>query len=134
MKSVSAELESLATVNLSKEFFSSVVRTWIAFLVAGTFFAMMVPMGEGFDEPWHFSYIQQIAQQRQLPRGHSSKTSKEVDFFIHTHPIAWGLHESHPNLISYDEYWPARSSEQSDRLLQSLRFSGEFVDSDTEMS
>ena len=121
-------------MNLSRELFSSVVRTWIAFLAAGTFFAMMVPMGEGFDEPWHFSYIQQIAQQRQLPRGHSSKISKEVDFFIHTHPIAWGLHESHPNLISYDEYWSARISEESERLLQSLRFSGEFVDSDTEMS
>src|SRR5579884_924920 len=34
-----------------------VVALWLAFVLQGTFYALLAPMWEGFDEPGHLAYI-----------------------------------------------------------------------------
>src|SRR5206468_11600051 len=81
---------------------SSMLRAWIAFLAAATFFAIVVPLGEGFDELAHFAYIQHIAQAGRLPLEVTAYPSKEIEAFLQYHPAPWSLHSINPALTSHD--------------------------------
>jgi len=109
--------------------------TWLTFLAGGTFFVLMVPLGEGFDEPWHFAYVQHVAQFGKPPLGHSTHISEEIATFLRVHPVSWGLHRNFPTLLSHDEYWrDQRNRDELDPVLANLRFSGEYAESQTEAS
>src|SRR5439155_5774228 len=88
---------------------NSTISAWLAFLAIGTLWAVVTPLGEGFDEPWHVAYVQHIAQTGKVPLGHSVYVSQEIDLFLHTHPVSWGLHKTFSSLQSYEEYWQQRS-------------------------
>jgi hypothetical protein len=109
---------------------NSTISAWLAFLAIGTLWAVVTPLGEGFDEPWHVAYVQHIAQMGKVPLGHSVYVSQEIDLFLHTHPVSWGLHNNFPTLQSYEEYWqqPAESRKERDQLLAGMRFSGQYVE------
>ena len=113
-----------------------VLRFWLTFLLIGSFLALTVPLGEGFDEAWHLAYIQYVAQNRTIPHTRTTRISREITDFIHAHPVAWGLHTSFPNLKSYEQYWnqPQMAREESDRQLAAMRFSGSYVEAGSELS
>jgi hypothetical protein len=113
-----------------------VLTAWIAFIAFGTALAVLTPLGEGFDEPWHFAYIQRVAQVWDVPMGHSDHISEEVAQFLQHHPVSWGLHSNNPALMSYEDYWRADPSlrEKQDRTLRSLRFSGRYVEAQDGLS
>src|SRR5437867_10145444 len=73
---------------------------WLAFLAAGTFFALMNPLGEGFDEPFHLAYLQYLVQTGNVPLGHSMHVSEQIDFFLHNQPVSWGLDRKSTRLNS----------------------------------
>src|SRR5262245_23619073 len=79
--------------------------TWALFILTGVFVSLIVPLGEGFDEPWHFSYVQYVAQTGKLPAGPSMRLSAEVESFLLLHPIGWRLKDIFTNLQSQEEYW-----------------------------
>jgi hypothetical protein len=107
-----------------------VVFAWVAFVAFGAALALLTPLGEGFDEPWHFAYIQRIAQALDVPMGHSAFISEEVAQFLRVHPVSWGLHSSDSSLVSYEEYWNDEPAvyDKANRSIQDLRFSGKFVE------
>jgi hypothetical protein len=45
-----------------------VIPLWLCFLAFGVFVSFVTPLGEGFDEPLHFDYVQRIAQLRDALR------------------------------------------------------------------
>jgi Dolichyl-phosphate-mannose-protein mannosyltransferase len=99
-----------------------VVVAWLAFVLAGSFFAFMLPLGEGFDEPWHFAYVQHMVQ-RARPPSASTPLSKEITIFLESQPVSWGLHQSFPMLQSYEEFWrDHQKAQQFDLRLRALHF------------
>src|SRR6185295_4994498 len=105
---------------------------WIIFLSAGIFLAMLTPLGEGLDEPWHFAYLQHVAQNHAVPRGHTKFASIEIDRFLHNHPGSWSLHRNFPEVQTYEEYWTQSNDDRAamDQTIRSLRFSGAFTEAE----
>src|SRR5579872_6437082 len=104
--------------------------SWLFFLLAGTFISLILPLGEGFDEPWHLSYIQDVAQTGKFPSGPRSHLSVELERFLDLHPMGWRLHDIFPNLRTEEEYWqrPEEQRLADDAAIRRLSFSGSYVE------
>jgi hypothetical protein len=103
------------------------IAAWITFVTGATFFVLMMPLGEGFDELWHFAYIQRVAQLRKVPESHASNLSKEALAFLQLHPVSWAVHNNFPILRSYEEYWRHPENRPSvDEQIANLRFDGAY--------
>src|SRR5437867_9566266 len=110
------------------------VVAWLAFLAAGTFFALMNPLGEGFDEPFHLAYLQYLVQTGNVPLGHSMHVSEQIDFFLHNQPVSWGLRTNFPALLAHEDYWAQPNREKMDGLSSDLPFSGPYVEATSDVS
>ena len=79
---------------------------WVAFVMRGLWYSLAMPVWEGYDEPYHFAYLQQLAAGKGLPVG-AAVVSLEVQHSLHLLPLAWELHLQHlpPPLITYDSFW-----------------------------
>ena len=91
------------------------VLAWTFFILMGLFASLVVPLGEGFDEPFHLGVIQQ----------RTPYLSVELERFLELHPVGWRLHDIYPELHSYEEYWQRPDSERliDDAAIRSLRLS-----------
>src|SRR5262249_2629541 len=88
----------------------------------------------GFDEPWHFGYVQYVAQTGRLPGGPSMKLSTEVESFLLLHPIGWRLKNVFPNLHTQEEFWHQPDRARIDASIRGLRFSGTYRDGKSEFT
>ena len=110
--------------------FRSLIFSWLLFLCVGTFIAFVTPLGEGIDETVHWDYVQYVAQRKAVPLGQSRNVSRETATFLENHPVPWVLHGMNPDFPAYEQYWQqTQQSEDRDRVLRELRFSGERVES-----
>jgi hypothetical protein len=112
----------------------TVAASWLFFLVTGIFISLIVPLGEGFDEPYHFSYVQYVAQTGKLPSGPSMRISREIESFMLLHPVGWRLKDIFRDLHSQEEYWHDPNRAEVDATLRSMRFSGEYREGQREFS
>jgi len=110
----------------------TVVLAWIFFVITGVFISLIVPLGEGFDEPWHLGYTQYVAQNGSLPPGPALKLSVEIVNFLERQPIGWRLKAIYSSLHSQEEYWHMDRSQQVkvDTDLRELRFGATYRQSD----
>jgi hypothetical protein len=91
------------------------------------FFVLMMPLGEGFDELWHFAYIQRVAELGKVPENHASHLSKEAMAFLQLHPVPWAVHNNFPELPPYEEYWRHPENRASlDEQIAAIRFAGTY--------
>ena len=73
-------------------FFSSnrilILLFWGICVLKGVLYISITPVFEGFDEPWHYSYIQEIAEHSRFPHAQKSKISMEIkeSFSFLPHP------------------------------------------------
>ena len=44
------------------------VLIWLCFVLRGLFYSAVVAVWEGYDEPFHFAYFQQLEIDRKIPR------------------------------------------------------------------
>jgi len=109
----------------------TVVLAWTFFLLAGLFVSLILPLGEGFDEPWHLGYIQYVAQTRRLPPGPSLRLSVEIVSFLERHPMGWRLKDIFPTLHTQEDYWHGNDADRAatDVELRSLRFGTTYNES-----
>src|ERR1700758_662993 len=79
---------------------------WLCFLARGCFYSAMLPLWEGYDEPYHFSFIQYVAAHAALPRP-ETPVSREVQASLHLGPLSWEqrLHALAPPINTEDSYW-----------------------------
>ena len=83
-------------------------------------YSMLLPLWEGFDEPFHFGYVQQLANGEGLPDVRSARLSREVWESILRAPASDPVKSNLPQVVAYTEYfsWPA---ERRSAARQSLR-------------
>ena len=78
----------------------------MAFVVRGLWYCAMAPAWEGYDEPFHFAYLQHVAAGLGPP-ARTTPVSLEVQNSLHLLPIPWELQFQTipPPLTTYDDYW-----------------------------
>jgi hypothetical protein len=72
-------------------------------------YSVLLPLWEGFDEPFHFAYVQQLANGQGLPDARTARLSREVEASLLLAPASQAVQQNLPQTTSYDQYfaWPA---------------------------
>ena len=99
---------------------------WVAFVIRGLWYSAMMPVWEGYDEPYHFAYLQYVAAERGRPLG-TAVVSLEVQHSLHLLPLAWQLPlQGLPQpLITYDSFWQLPATGRNILISEALRISPE---------
>jgi hypothetical protein len=88
-------------------------------LVNAVLYSVLLPLWEGFDEPFHFGYVQQLGDGQGLPDARTARLSREVGASILLTPASQAVKQNLPQVTSYTQYfsWPvSRRSEARHRL------------------
>lgn len=91
---------------------------WYA-LVNAVLYSVLLPLWEGYDEPFHFAYVQQLGNWQGLPDSRTARLSREVGDSILLAPASQSVKQNLPQVTSYAEYfsWPIpRRSDVRHRL------------------
>ena len=83
-------------------------------------YSALLPLWEGFDEPFHFGYVQRLANGGGLPDVRTARLSREVAVSILRAPAIQGVKNAMPEVAAYAEFF-SWSSERRSRVRQSLR-------------
>lgn len=73
-------------------------------LATALFFPFLLPLWEGFDEPFHYGYVQWLRHQRQFPELKTAVLTAEVWRSIELTPSSEAVHQNLPETTSYDEW------------------------------
>jgi 4-amino-4-deoxy-L-arabinose transferase-like glycosyltransferase len=94
---------------------------WLCFALRGIFYSAVLPLWEGYDEPFHFTYLQQLETNGKIPRP-DAPVSRQVQQSLHLLPLPWILAQSQlpPPLFSHEEYWKLPPGKRQD-LQQTFR-------------
>lgn len=79
----------------------------------------LLPLWDGFDEPFHYAYVQQISHRRTIPEPGRSFLSQEVQSSLALVPLAAGVKKNLGGGITFGEYFrlpPERRAELRARL------------------
>lgn len=68
-------------------------------------YSSLLPLWEGFDEPFHFGYVQQLANGQEFPDPRSSELSREVGASILLAPAGRPVQMNIPAVRNYAEYF-----------------------------
>jgi len=85
-------------------------------------YSMLLPLWEGFDEPFHFGYVQQLANGKGLPDARSAHLSREVWEAILRVPASDPVKSNLPEVVTYSEYfsWPLERRSGVQRSLRDI--------------
>ena len=86
---------------------------WSVFLVRGFFYAAILPIWEGYDEPFHFAYIQYLVSTRTTPTL-ATHVSRQVDASLHVLPLPWTIKsQAIPKpLYTHDDFWRVSATQR----------------------
>src|SRR5215217_12188 len=82
-------------------------------LLNATLYTGLLPLWEGFDEPFHYGYVQQIRERRAFPRMGETTLSKEVWGSIGLVPVSHIVRRNIPGTITFGDYFRMSGEERS---------------------
>lgn len=90
---------------------------WLAFVVRGLWYCALLPPWEGYDEPFHFAALQNVASGRGMPQA-DTPVSLEVQNSLHLLPLPWELQfQAIPQpLTTYDDFWKLSADDREQRI------------------
>lgn len=86
----------------------------MCFLARGLFYTLVFPLWEPFDEPFHFAYVQRVAQGGGLPAP-ESPVSREVEASMKLVPLPWALGSLPEPYLVHDAWWRLPEAERRAR-------------------
>jgi hypothetical protein len=98
-------------------------RLLIAYaLLNALFYSLLLPLWEGFDEPFHFGYVQQIANLQGWPDARTSTLSAEVEASLPRVPASPVVKINLRNVPTFEEYfsWPPERRAEMQRELRAI--------------
>lgn len=95
----------------------TVLLAVILFLSRGFLHLLVVPMWEGLDEPFHYAYLQHIAEHGRLPPLNAPSVSQEIFASLQFFPTTG--HLSHLSPMRFKNFWELPAVDRL-RLRQSL--------------
>ncbi len=99
-------------------------------------YSSLMPLWEGFDEPWHYGYVQTLASGHLLPVLGQSRLSEEVQESARLAPVSHVVQRNWPELQSFDQYFrltPEARAAQRRKLEQIPRNSAETAGANYEI-
>jgi hypothetical protein len=87
-------------------------------LLNGILYCCVLPLWEGFDEPFHYAYVQAISQLHALPVLNRMTISLEIRRSLNAVPLSRLLSETVPGSISFEEWSKLTEQEKKSRFDQ----------------
>lgn len=75
-----------------------------AALVSAALYCLLMPLWEGYDEPYHYGIVQWMGIERSLPDSSRSVLTEEVAQSILLAPAAPAIKRDHPEVMSFSEF------------------------------
>ena len=79
-------------------------------------YSALLPLWEGFDEPFHFAYVQHLGTEHRLPQLGTTTLSAEVLQSLQLAPASHVVRSNIPTLMTYDVFYTLPQHQQEDRL------------------
>lgn len=76
-------------------------------------YASLLPLWEGFDEPFHYSYVEHMAELRSLPQLGKAHLSREVWESLHLAPASEAVRQHLPWVKTFGEYFRSPPDERA---------------------
>jgi hypothetical protein len=98
-------------------------RLLIAYVLGNAvLYSLLLPLWEGFDEPFHFAYVQQLANWQGLPDPRTARLSSEVGASVLLAPASHVVKQNLPQVTPYAQYfsWPAARRAEVRRQLYEI--------------
>jgi Predicted membrane protein (DUF2142) len=94
-------------------------------------YSSLMPLWEGFDEPWHYAYAHSLGVTRQLPVLRQTRVSQEVWDSVLSCPVSHVVARAWPELQTFDRYFALTQAERADerRRLEAIPHAEQFRDS-----
>ena len=70
-------------------------------LTCGVLYALLLPLWEGFDESFHYSYVQELSVHHRFPVLGQSALSKEIWDSLHLVPVSHVVQTALPMLTPF---------------------------------
>ena len=88
-------------------------------LTNAALYSVLLPLWEGFDEPFHFAYVQFLVNGNGFPDPRTSRLSREVRTSLLLAPASLSVQRNLPEVTSYDEFfrWPESIRRQAHQQL-----------------
>ena len=68
-------------------------------------YSSLMPLWEGFDEPWHYGYVQYLSTSHRFPVLGETHLSHEVWDSMLASPVSHVVHDPFPELQTFDQYF-----------------------------
>jgi hypothetical protein len=75
----------------------------------------MLPLWEGFDEPFHYGYVEHLRTSGRFPEVNRTTVSAEIRASLRLTPVSWILHNALPGSISFDDWFRLPPEERRER-------------------
>jgi hypothetical protein len=91
--------------------------------VNASLFSALLPLWEGFDEAFHYAYVEHLWQHNRLPVLGRTLVPNDVSLSFRFAPVSYIVHRWIPEAISYDAWFslPQAEKEQRRRELELIR-------------
>ena len=87
---------------------------WVCFCMRGSFYSILFPIWEGFDEYSHFAYVQFLSTHGELPLVEGTRVYREIQESLLLVPLPRMLRLAPPH-VSHDTYWTLTPEERQQR-------------------
>lgn len=84
-------------------------------LVSALLNCSLIPLWEGFDEAFHYGYVQALSAQHEFPVLRQTPVSEEIHETFRGTPVSFILKRSLPGLISFEDWFAFSPSERARR-------------------
>ena len=101
-----ASAKTLRKIFMKTSTKSVLIILWLVFILRGSFYAAILPIWEGYDEPYHFASLQYMVASG-TPPSLKTRISREVSASFHVLPLPWmlRLHGVSPPLYTHEDFW-----------------------------
>ncbi len=80
-----------------------------------TLYCGLLPLWEGWDEPFHYAYVQSISVQHELPVLHLAQISQEIRKSLLLAPASPVVQRNMPELTTFDQFFALPAADRSAR-------------------
>jgi hypothetical protein len=95
-------------------------------------YSAILPLWEGFDEPFHFGYVQRLADFRGLPDPRTSFLSGEIGASLLIAPASAVVRQNLPQVTTYSEFFALPGPARAARRTQLRELGGELRRQDSQ--
>lgn len=87
-------------------------------LLNSALYCCLLPLWEGFDEPFHYAYVESLSANRQIPTLKQTTISAEIHASLNIVPISFILKRNIPGTIAFEDWFAFSPAERAKRVQQ----------------